>query len=126
MKLALSKSTRILVLGAMMSGVPLGGFAQQAPAPDNTKAEEIARSLEGNWQEDLLFLLQQEQAGYEFCQKQMAECDASCSTISRKGRTEARGPVCRKRNANDDSTRTRRTIRSSTCASNYFAPPGPT
>jgi len=37
--------------------------------------EEIARSLEGNWQEDLLFLLQQEQDGYEFCQKQMAECD---------------------------------------------------
>src|SRR5882672_4814854 len=37
--------------------------------------EEIARSLEGNWQEDLLFVLQQEQAGYEFCQKQMAECD---------------------------------------------------
>ena len=37
--------------------------------------EEIARSLEGNWQEDLLFLLQQEQNGYEFCQKQMAECD---------------------------------------------------
>ena len=44
----------------------------------NVKAseEEIARSLEGNWQEDLLFLLQQEQAGYEFCQKQRAECDA--------------------------------------------------
>jgi transposase len=38
--------------------------------------EEIARSLEGNWQEDLLFVLQQEQDGYEFCQKQMAECDA--------------------------------------------------
>jgi transposase len=37
--------------------------------------EEIARSLEGNWQEDLLFLLQQEQDGYEFWQKQMAECD---------------------------------------------------
>jgi transposase len=36
---------------------------------------EIARSLEGNWQEDLLFVLQQEQDGYEFCQKQMAECD---------------------------------------------------
>src|SRR3989441_8611335 len=36
---------------------------------------EIARSLEGNWQEDLLFVLKQEQAGYEFCQKQMAECD---------------------------------------------------
>src|SRR5256886_1596893 len=37
--------------------------------------EEIARSLEGNWQPDLLFVLQQEQDGYEFCQKQMAECD---------------------------------------------------
>jgi len=37
--------------------------------------EEIARSLEGNWQEDLLFVLKQEQNGYEFCQQQMAECD---------------------------------------------------
>ena len=37
--------------------------------------EEIARSLEGNWQEDLLFLVKQEQDSYEFCQKQMAECD---------------------------------------------------
>src|SRR6266571_4250498 len=37
--------------------------------------EEIARSLEGNWQNDLLFVLQQEQEGYEFCQKQIAECD---------------------------------------------------
>ena len=37
--------------------------------------EEIARNLEGNWQEDLLFVLKQEQDGYEFCQKQMAECD---------------------------------------------------
>src|SRR5713226_4929023 len=38
--------------------------------------EEIARGLEGNWQEDLLFLLKQEQEGYEFCQKQIAECAA--------------------------------------------------
>ena len=38
-------------------------------------AEQIVRSLEGNWQEDLLFVLKQEQDGYEFCQKQMAECD---------------------------------------------------
>ena len=37
--------------------------------------EKIARSLEGNWQEDLLFVLRQEQEGYEFCQKQIAECD---------------------------------------------------
>ena len=37
--------------------------------------EEIALALEGNWQQDQLFVLQQEQAGYEFCQKQMTECD---------------------------------------------------
>src|SRR6266513_2401103 len=37
--------------------------------------EQIAQSLEGNWQPDLLFVLNQEQDGYEFCQKQMAECD---------------------------------------------------
>ena len=37
--------------------------------------KEIAQSLEGNWQEDLLFVLKQELLGYEFCQKQVAECD---------------------------------------------------
>ena len=37
--------------------------------------EEIAQALEGNWQEDQLFVLGQEQAGYEFCQKQIKECD---------------------------------------------------
>jgi transposase len=37
--------------------------------------EQIARSLEGNWQEDQLFVLLQEQDGFEFCHKQMAECD---------------------------------------------------
>ena len=37
--------------------------------------EQIARSLEGHWQNDLLFVLKQEQDGYEFCQQQMVECD---------------------------------------------------
>ena len=37
--------------------------------------EEIAAHLEGNWQEDLLFVLKQEQDAYEFCQTQMNECD---------------------------------------------------
>jgi hypothetical protein len=45
------------------------------PDPPRPSEEEIARSLEGHWQEDLLFVLQQEQDGYEFCQNQMAECD---------------------------------------------------
>ena len=38
-------------------------------------AEEIACSLEGHWQPDLLFVLKQEQDGYEFCRKQIAQCD---------------------------------------------------
>ena len=42
MKLALSKRTTALVLGATISGVTLIGFAQQAPAPDNTKANAQA------------------------------------------------------------------------------------
>jgi transposase len=37
--------------------------------------EQIAQSLEGHWQPDLLFVLQQEQDGYEFCQKQISQCD---------------------------------------------------
>ena len=36
---------------------------------------EIEKYLEGNWQEDLLFVLKQEQEGYEFCLQQMAESD---------------------------------------------------
>ena len=39
--------------------------------------EEIAQSLEGNRQEDLLFVFcaRREQASYEFCQKRIGECD---------------------------------------------------
>jgi transposase len=37
--------------------------------------EQIARSLEGNWQDDLLFILRQEHEAYEFCEKQIDACD---------------------------------------------------
>jgi hypothetical protein len=53
--------------------------------------EEIARSLEGNWQEDLLFVLQQEQDGYEFCQKQMAECDRRLRQYLQQREDRSRG-----------------------------------
>jgi hypothetical protein len=68
--------------------------------------EQIARSLEGNWQEDLLFMLKQEQDGCEFCQKQMAECDRQLAQYlqQRKDRSqdatlpgELRKDVSRKR-----------------------------
>jgi transposase len=37
--------------------------------------EEVARSLEGHWQEDVLFELQQAVDAYDFCQRQIRECD---------------------------------------------------
>jgi transposase len=39
--------------------------------------EEIARSLEGNWRKELLFILQQELNLYQMYQQQIAECDAA-------------------------------------------------
>jgi hypothetical protein len=52
--------------------------------------EEIAQALEGNWQQDQLFVLRQEQAGYEFCQKQITECDQQLAQYlaQRKDRTQ--------------------------------------
>ena len=43
--------------------------------PVAASREEIARSLEGNWREEILFELQQAVDAYDFTQKQMAECD---------------------------------------------------
>src|SRR5215470_12382445 len=56
--------------------------------------EQIARSLEGNWQPDLLFVLKQEQDGYEFCQQQMTECDRQLNHYlkKREDRSQA-GPL---------------------------------
>jgi transposase len=38
-------------------------------------AEQIARSLEGNWQADLRLILRPEHEAHEFCEKQIAGCD---------------------------------------------------
>jgi transposase len=37
--------------------------------------EEVARSLEGHWREDMLFELQQAVDAYQFAHRQMAKCD---------------------------------------------------
>lgn len=42
--------------------------------------EEIARSLEGSWQDDLLFELRQALSEYDFIQQQVAECDRQLQT----------------------------------------------
>jgi hypothetical protein len=53
--------------------------------------EQIAQSLEGNWQQDLLFVLKQEQDGYELCQKQMAECDRQLNQYLEHGEDRSHG-----------------------------------
>jgi len=55
--------------------------------------EEIARSLEGNWQEEHLFVLQQEQDGYQFCLKQMAECDQRLQRYLRQQEDRSQGAI---------------------------------
>ena len=50
-------------------------LAQLRDARVRASEEQIAPYLEGNWQPDLLFALQQEHQAYEFCQRQMAACD---------------------------------------------------
>src|SRR5262249_10638988 len=61
---------------AVLGGVrDAGKLAELRDRRVKASQEEIARSLQGNWQEDLLFILQQEEEGYEFCQTQIAACD---------------------------------------------------
>ena len=42
--------------------------------------DEVARSLEGNWREDVLFELQQAVDSYQFAHRQMQECDRRLET----------------------------------------------
>jgi transposase len=42
--------------------------------------QEMAASLEGNWRDELLFVLAQNVAAYEFYQRQLAECDQRIQT----------------------------------------------
>jgi transposase len=59
--------------------------------------EEIARSLEGHWQEDVLFELQQAVDAYDFRQKQIAECDRRLQTylagLPNRSMTQAEHPA---------------------------------
>src|SRR5438309_2379978 len=53
--------------------------------------EEIARSLEGNWQDDSLLVSNQEQDGYEFCKQQMTECDRHLAQYLRHTAARSQG-----------------------------------
>ena len=53
--------------------------------------EQIARYLEGNWQEDLLFVLKQEHEAYKFCQQQMVTCDQQLEQYLRQREDRSQG-----------------------------------
>jgi hypothetical protein len=79
--------------------------------------EEIARSLEGNWRKDVLFELKQMLNGYDFCQKQIAECDEELQKYLAElpsrdsGQGEAFGEAAREKTAKQlKKIKTRRKI----------------
>jgi transposase len=69
------KSGQAIIKAILQGERDAGELAALCNGRVQASQEEVAGSLEGNWQDDLLFVLQQEQDGYEFCQTQMAECD---------------------------------------------------
>jgi transposase len=83
--------------------------------------EQIARSLEGNWQSDLLFVLKQEQDGYEFCQKQMAECDRQLAQYLQQRKDRSQGAPLPQESRKNRLKKKGPTSRGSTCAKGCFA-----
>ena len=69
------KSGQAIIKAILQGERDAGELAALCNGRVQASQEEVAGSLEGNWQDDLLFVLQQEQDGYEFCQTQMTECD---------------------------------------------------
>jgi transposase len=72
----ISGKTGQAIIKAILAGErDANKLAQLRDGRVKASQEKIACSLEGNWQDDLIFLVQQEQDSYEFCLKQIAECD---------------------------------------------------
>jgi transposase len=68
--------TGLAIIRAILKGErDLFQLAKLRDYRSQASEEEIARSLEGNWQEDVLFELQQAVEAYDFCQKQIGDCD---------------------------------------------------
>jgi transposase len=68
-------------------------------------AEEVARSPEGNWREDILFELQQAVDRYDFCQEQIAKCDQRLekylAALPSRGKAPVKAPVAQAEAAAD-------------------------
>jgi len=80
--------------------------------------EQIERSLEGHWQEDLLFVLKQ-----SFARRKWPSAIGGLNSISSSKRIAAKVPICRKRSGRSGSRRRRGISRGSTCAQGCFTWP---
>jgi transposase len=72
----ISGTTGQAIIGAILNGErdPYK-LAQLTDPRIQASPDEIARSLEGTWREDILFELQQAVDSYRFAHRQMGECD---------------------------------------------------
>jgi transposase len=96
----ISGLTGLAIIQAILAGerdryklADLANFRIQA------SREEIARSLEGNWRKELLFILQQELNLYQTYQQQIAECDtalaAHLQTLEDKVEADSQPPAAK-------------------------------
>ena len=95
MKLAVSKSTRILLLGATIDGAPLIGSAQQPPAPDSTKAypqaDQNTSDKESNAASDRALSQQVRKAIMQ--DKSMSTYAHNVKVVTQNGQVTLSGPV---------------------------------
>src|SRR5215472_9015145 len=95
MNLVLSKSARVLVLGAMIGGPALIGFAQQAPAPDNTKAnaqtDQNTADKQSNAASDRTLTQQVRKAIMQ--DKSMSTYAHNVKVVTQNGQVTLSGPV---------------------------------
>ena len=86
-------------------------LAQRRDRRVKASEQEIVLSLEGNWQEDALFELQQVVDGYEFWQKQLEPCDRKLKqyleALPERARDEEK-PADREAEAREDPRARRR------------------
>ena len=74
----ISGATGMAILQAILKGErDRYKLAALADVRIQATREEVARSLEGNWRQELLFILQQELDLYHIYQRQIAECDSA-------------------------------------------------
>jgi transposase len=77
----ISGLTGMAILDAILAGERNRyQLAELAHPRIQASPEEIAKSLEGNWRPELLFLLRQERETYRAYQQRIAECDTALAT----------------------------------------------